>query len=81
MPSPEVLEALKALARLSGPLAVAFVRGKAERVAGPLLGAHHALVQEAAQEVVDAFAPGRDGIVLVSPERVRVAYREEGLGA
>ncbi len=24
---------------------------------------------------------GKSGLVLVSPERVRVAYREEGLGA
>ncbi|WP_275973846.1 hypothetical protein [Thermus brockianus] len=78
---PEVVKALKALARLSGPFAVAFVQGKAERVAGPLLEAHHALVQGVAQGLVDASAPGRNGIVLVSPQRVRVAYREEGLGA
>ena len=36
---------------------------------------------ELAEEVVRTFAPGKSGLVLVSPERVRVAYREEGLGA
>jgi len=36
---------------------------------------------ELAEEVVRTFAPGKSGLVLVSPERVRVAYGEEGLGA
>lgn len=75
------LEILKALARLSGAFAVSFRQGRAERVVGPIWEAHHALVCELAQEAVDALAPGRDGVVLVSPRGVRVAYREEGLGA
>jgi hypothetical protein len=76
------MEALKRFARVSGSFAVVFDRGKPVRVTGRPRPQDHPFLMELAEEVIEAFAPGKSGLVLVSPERVRVAYREEeGLGA
>ncbi|MGC8905499.1 hypothetical protein [Thermus sp.] len=73
-------EVLKRYARVSGSFAVAFEEGRPVRVVGRARREDHPFLLELAEEVVRAF-PGKSGLVLVSPERVRVAYREEGLGA
>mgnify|MGYP000002899297 FL=1 len=75
------MEVLKRFARVSGSFAVVFEEGKPVRVAGRPRPQDHLFLMELAEEVVRALAPGKSGLVLVSPERVRVAYREEGLGA
>lgn len=75
------MEALKRFARVSGSFAVVFEEGKPVRVAGRPRPQDHLFLMELAEEVVRAFASGKSGLVLVSPERVRVAYREKGLGA
>ena len=57
-----------------------FEEGRGVRVVGRARREDHSFLLELAEEAVGAF-PGKSGLVLVSPERVRVAYRKRGWGA
>lgn len=71
---------LKAYARIAGSFAIAFRGGKPLGVSGRAREGDYALLLRDAELVFRSTTLAGDGIVLVSPEGVRVAYRM-GLGA
>lgn len=81
--TPDLMQAserLKAYAQIAGSFAVAFRGGEPLGVSGRARERDYALLLEDAGLVFRATVHGGDGMVLVSPEAVRVAYRM-GLGA
>ncbi|ETN89246.1 MULTISPECIES: hypothetical protein [unclassified Thermus] len=73
-------ERLKAYARIAGSFAIAFRGGRPTGVSGQARETDYALLLEDAGTIFQSTALGEDGIVLVSPEGVRVAYKAS-LGA